>query len=68
MAGHEHCCGWARLGRVWHPIDLPKGYHMQRGEQPTASGEHRATGGYVPHPPGQRIARLSAAAEHDDEE
>jgi hypothetical protein len=36
MAGYEHCCGWAGLGRMWHLIDLLKGYHAaSRGQSQT---------------------------------
>jgi hypothetical protein len=35
MAGHEHGCGYG-LGGVWHPIDLPEGYHTaSRGQSQT---------------------------------
>jgi hypothetical protein len=30
MAGHEHCCGQAGVGRVWHLLDLPEGYVCTR--------------------------------------
>jgi hypothetical protein len=36
MAGRERCCGWAGVGRVGHPLDLPKGYHTPaRGQSQT---------------------------------
>jgi hypothetical protein len=33
MVGHEHCCGLAGLGGVWHLLDLPEGYHTAAREQ-----------------------------------
>jgi hypothetical protein len=27
MAGHKNTCGWVRWAGVWHPVDLPEGYH-----------------------------------------
>jgi hypothetical protein len=42
MAGHDRCCGWAEVGRVWHPLDLPEGYHTP------ARGQSRTTHAQVP--------------------
>jgi hypothetical protein len=33
MAGREHYCGKAGLGRLWHPIDLPESYHTAARRQ-----------------------------------
>ena len=54
MASHKDCCGWVG-GRVWHPINLPKGYHTP------SRGQSRTTHAPVPLRAAPGMARGWAA-------